>query len=67
MASSKNVIPAKAGIHNILKLLDSRFHGSDKLEIIRGSLKFPESEQYFRLCFSRHFYMLNKILTQKQL
>jgi hypothetical protein len=38
-AFSKNVIPAQAGIHNILKSLDSRFRGSDKLEIIRGYLK----------------------------
>jgi probable selenium-dependent hydroxylase accessory protein YqeC len=39
-APSKNVIPAKAGIHNPLKLLDSRFHGSDKLGIISGCDKF---------------------------
>jgi hypothetical protein len=37
--SSKNVIPAKAGIQNHLKLLDSRLRGSDGLGIIRGSLK----------------------------
>jgi len=34
----KNVIPAKAGIHKFLTLLDSRLRGSDKLGIIRGSL-----------------------------
>ncbi len=38
MATSKNVIPAKAGIHKLLTLLDSRLRGSDKLRIIRGSL-----------------------------
>ena len=38
MATSKNVIPAKAGIQNLLYLLDSRLRGSDKLIIIRGSL-----------------------------
>jgi hypothetical protein len=38
MATSKNVIPAKAGIHNMLKLLDSRLRGSDRWGIIRGSL-----------------------------
>ena len=37
--SSKNVIPAKAGIQNKLKLLDSRLRGSDRLEIIRGTHK----------------------------
>ena len=26
------VIPAKAGIHNDLKILDSRFHGNDHLD-----------------------------------
>jgi len=36
---SKNVIPAKAGIQNSLTSLDSRLRGSDKLIIIRGSLK----------------------------
>ena len=46
-ATSKNVIPAclsgrqaKAGIHKLLTLLDSRLRGSDKLEIIRGSHNF---------------------------
>jgi hypothetical protein len=38
-ATSKNVIPAKAGIQKLLTLLDSRLRGSDKLIIIRGSLK----------------------------
>ena len=38
-ATSKNVIPAKAGIHKFLTLLDSRLRGSDKLGIIRGTLK----------------------------
>ena len=36
-AVSKNVIPAKAGIQNLLISLDSRLRGSDKLIIIRGS------------------------------
>ena len=39
-ATSKNVIPAKAGIHKLFKLLDSRLRGSDELGIIRGSLKY---------------------------
>jgi len=39
-ASSKNIIPAKAGIYRFLTLLDSRLRGSDKLGIIRGSLNF---------------------------
>ena len=30
-ATSKNVIPAKAGIHKLLTLLDSHLRGSDKL------------------------------------
>jgi hypothetical protein len=38
-AASKNVIPAKAGIQNLLTSLDSRLNGSDKLIIIRGSLR----------------------------
>ena len=38
-ATPKNVIPAKAGIYKLLKLLDSRLRGSDKFGIIRGSLK----------------------------
>jgi hypothetical protein len=37
MATSKNVIPAKAGIQKLLTSLDSRLRGSDKLIIIRGS------------------------------
>jgi hypothetical protein len=36
--TSKNVIPAKAGIHKLMTLLDSRLRGSDKFGIIRGSL-----------------------------
>jgi len=36
-ATSKNVIPAKAGIQNPLISLDSGLRGSDKLIIIRGS------------------------------
>jgi hypothetical protein len=44
-ATSKNVIPAKAGIQNPLTSLDSRLRGSDKLIIIRGSLKFLEAEK----------------------
>ncbi len=39
-ATSKNVIPAKAGIHKLLTLLGSRLRGNDKLGIIRGSLEF---------------------------
>jgi hypothetical protein len=38
-APSRNVIPAKAGIQKLLTSLDSRLRGSDKLIIIRGSLK----------------------------
>ena len=38
-ATSKNVIPVKTGIYNQLELLDSRFRESDRLGIIRGSLK----------------------------
>jgi hypothetical protein len=38
MATSKNVIPAKAGIHKFLTLLDSRLRRSDKFGVIRGSL-----------------------------
>ena len=37
--SSKNVIPAQAGIQNQSKLLDSRLRGSNRLAIIRGTLK----------------------------
>ena len=37
-ATSKNVIPAKAGIQKPVTLLDSRLRGSDKFIIIRGSL-----------------------------
>ena len=46
LGSSKNVIPAQAGIQNQSKLLDSRLRGSDRLGIIRGTLliftKAPE-------------------------
>ena len=38
-ATSKSVIPAKAGIQKLLTLLDSGLIGSDKFIIIRGSLK----------------------------
>ena len=38
--SSKNVIPAEAGIQKVLKSLDSRLRGSDELRIIGGSLKY---------------------------
>jgi len=38
-ATSKNVIPAKAGIHKLLTLLDSRLRGNGKLGIFRGSFK----------------------------
>jgi hypothetical protein len=31
MGSSKNVIPSKAEIHNILKFLDPRLRGSDRM------------------------------------
>jgi len=37
-ATSKNVIPAKAGIQKFLTLLDSRVRGSDRSMIIRGPL-----------------------------
>ena len=37
--TSKNVIPVKTGIQKPLISLDSRLRGSDKLVIIRGSLK----------------------------
>ena len=43
-ATSKNVIPAKAGIQNPLISLDSGLRGSDKLIIIRGSLNFSNVE-----------------------
>jgi prepilin-type N-terminal cleavage/methylation domain-containing protein len=36
--TSKNVIPAKAGIQKLFRLLDSRLRGSEKLIVIRGSL-----------------------------
>ena len=36
--TSKNVIPEKMEIHNVLKLLNSLLRGRDRLEIIRGSL-----------------------------
>jgi hypothetical protein len=38
-ATSKNVIPAKAGMQKLLTSLDSRLRESDKLIIIRGTLK----------------------------
>jgi hypothetical protein len=38
MATSKIVIPAKAGIQKLLISLDSFLRGSDKWIIIRGSL-----------------------------
>ncbi len=38
-ATSKSVIPAKAGIQKLLTSLDSRVGGSDRLIIIRGYLK----------------------------
>ena len=37
--ASENVIPVKTGIQKPLISLDSRLRGSDKLVIIRGSLK----------------------------
>ena len=39
-AGSKNVIPAKAGIQNQSKLMDSRLRGSDRLGIIRVAPKY---------------------------
>ena len=36
---SKNVVPAKAGIHDVLKYLNSHLRGSDRKLIIRGPLK----------------------------
>ena len=45
-ATSKNVIPAKAGTQKLLTLLDSRLRGSDKLIIIRGSLKSSKFNFY---------------------
>jgi len=33
----KNVIPAKAGIHKLLKILDPRFRGDDKKSIFQHS------------------------------
>ncbi|MBM4278591.1 MAG: hypothetical protein FJ130_12040 [Deltaproteobacteria bacterium] len=44
-ATSKNVIPAKAGIHKLLKLLSSRLCGNDELGIIRGPLIFGSKER----------------------
>ena len=38
-ATSKNVISVKTGIYTQLKLLDSRFRGSDRLGIISRLLK----------------------------
>ena len=43
--TSKNVIPVKTGIQKPLISLDSRLRGSDKLVIMRGSLKFTEQEK----------------------
>jgi len=39
---SKNVIPAKAGIHRLLKILDPRFRGDDKKSIFHHSHKGGE-------------------------
>ncbi len=39
MGSSKNVIPAKAGIQKPLTSLDSGVRRSDELIILRGGLK----------------------------
>jgi hypothetical protein len=39
-ATSRNVIPAKAGIQKLFTSLDSRLRGSDILIVIRGSLEF---------------------------
>jgi hypothetical protein len=38
--TSKNVIPAKAGIQKLLTALDSRLRKSDELMVVRGSLEF---------------------------
>jgi len=43
-ATSKNVIPAKAGIQNLLTSLDSRRCESDKWAIIRDPLKISEGD-----------------------
>jgi len=45
-ATSKNVIPAKAGIQNLLITLDSHLYGSDELIIIRGSLKIEKGNRW---------------------
>jgi hypothetical protein len=42
-ATSKNVIPAEAGIQKLLISLDSPLRGSDKLIVIRGSFKFIQT------------------------
>ncbi len=42
-ATSKNVIPAKAGIQKLLTSLDRRFCGNGKLIMVRGSLKLAGS------------------------
>jgi hypothetical protein len=47
LATSKNVIPTKAGIQKLLTILDSRLRRSDKLVIIRGILLF---EWFFQKC-----------------
>ena len=54
-ATSKNVIPAKAGIQKLLTSLDSRLCGSDKLIIIRGSLN-----SYINLLDYCHYYKDNR-------
>jgi len=44
--TSKNVIPAKAGIQKSLIILDSRLRGSDEFGIIRGSHKDSKGQGF---------------------
>jgi len=53
MATSKNVIPAKAGIQKLLTSLDTRLSGSDKFIIIRGSLMNRSIFRKMRICSRR--------------
>jgi hypothetical protein len=45
-ATSKNVIPPKAGIQKPLIILDSRLRGGDEFGILRGSLKTAGRNKY---------------------
>ena len=50
-ATSKNVIPAKAGIQKSLTTLACRLRGIDKLVIIRSTLKSDaETSTHFHIC-----------------